>query len=49
MPCGESKTEIFHTFGKKSKLQNGLDKGNRTQYIVCASLLSNTFRIDFYA
>ncbi len=26
MPCGESKTETFHTFGKMSKLQNGLDK-----------------------
>lgn len=34
MPCRESKTETFHTFGKMSKLQNGLDKGNMTQYSV---------------
>ncbi len=49
MPCGESKTETFHTFGKMSKLQNGLDKGNITQYIVSESILLNAFEIDFYA
>ena len=49
MPCRESKTETFHTFGKMSKLQNGLDKGNITQYIVPASILLNAFEIDLYA
>lgn len=49
MPCGESKAEAFHTFGKMSKLQNGLDKGNIIQYIVSASILLNAFEIDFYA
>lgn len=49
MPCGESKAETFHTFGKMSKLQNGLDKGNITQYIVSASILLNAYEIDFYA
>lgn len=49
MPCRESKTETFHTFGKMSKLQNGLDKGNITQYIVSASILLNAFEIDLYA
>ncbi len=49
MPCGESKTETFRTFGKMSKLQNGLDKGNITQYIVSTSRLLNAIEIDFYA
>ena len=49
MPCGESKTETFHTFEQIVKLQNGVDKGNIIQYIASASLLSSVGGIDLYA